>query len=94
MGADMHTAQPFSRRRPAGRGAVVPDGAPLLMPMRAPAAGEPRVTLTAPVLRAAIRIHVLITGPKSARPGAGAGLPPEEAPVRIVLDQATVHWAE
>jgi 6-phosphogluconolactonase len=69
--------------------------APILMPMRAEAAGEPRITLTAPVLREAFNIHILITGPeKRAALERAMTLTPMEAPVRAVLDNATVHWAE
>jgi hypothetical protein len=42
--------------------AALDDHAPPLMAMRAEAAGEPRVTLTAPVLKGAMSTHVLITG--------------------------------
>ena len=69
--------------------------APLLLPMRAEAAGEPRITLTAPVLKGAMNIHILITGQEMRDALERAlTLPPEEAPVRAVLDKATVHWAE
>ena len=86
--------QPVPRRRPAGRGAVA-HSAPILLPMRAEAAGEPRITLTAPVLRGAFNIHILITGPeKRAALERAQTLTPLEAPVRAVLDNATVHWAE
>jgi 6-phosphogluconolactonase len=93
MGADMHTASLFPG---ADRleDALSPH-APLLMPMRADAAVEPRVTLTAPVLNGAFNIHVLITGPeKRAALDRAMTLSPFEAPVRAVLDNATVHWAE
>ena len=63
--------------------------------LRAEAAGEPRITLTAPVLKAAMNIHILITGAeKRAAIERAAHLPPHEAPVRAVLSHATVHWAE
>ena len=63
--------------------------------MRAEAAGEPRITLTAPVLAGAMNIHILITGAeKRAALERAMTLPPSEAPVRAVLDNATVHWAE
>jgi 6-phosphogluconolactonase len=63
--------------------------------MRAEAAVEPRITLTAPVLRGAMNIHVLITGTeKRAALERALSLPPEQAPIRAVLDTATVHWAE
>lgn len=93
MGNDMHTASLFPGADRLAEGLA--NTAPLLLPMRAEAAVEPRVTLTAPVLKAAIQIHVLITG-KAKREAieAAATLPVEEAPIRTVLDQADVHWAE
>ena len=93
MGADMHTASLFPGADRLDQ-ALSPT-APLLLPMRAEAAGEPRVTLTAPVLKAAFHSHVLITGPeKRAALDRALQLPPHEAPIRAVLDTATVHWAE
>ncbi len=92
MGADMHVASlfPGADRLAA---ALAPD-APVLVPIRAAAAGEPRVTLSARVLAGAMRIHILIAGEdKRAALEAARSLPPEEAPVRAVLANATVHWA-
>jgi 6-phosphogluconolactonase len=63
--------------------------------MRAPGAGEPRVTLTARVLADAMAVHLLLTGAdKKEAVAAAERLPPETAPVRAVLANATVHWAE
>ncbi|WP_374395756.1 6-phosphogluconolactonase [Tabrizicola sp.] len=93
MGTDMHTASlfPGADRLEEALSAT----APILLPMRAEAAGEPRITLTAPVLRGAFNIHVLITGAeKRAALERAMALSPMEAPVRAVLDNATVHWAE
>ena len=93
MGADMHTASLFPGADRLDE-ALSPQ-APIVMALRAEAAGEPRITLTAPVLRAAYNIHILITGPeKRAALERAATLTPTEAPVRAVLDNATVHWAE
>jgi 6-phosphogluconolactonase len=93
MGADMHTASLFPGADRLEE-ALSPQ-APLILPMRAEAAGEPRVTLTAPVLKDAFNIHVLITGAeKRAALDLAMTLSPHEAPVRAVLDTATVHWAE
>jgi 6-phosphogluconolactonase len=65
------------------------------MAMRAPGAGEPRVTLTAPILQGAMSTHLLITGMEKREALERArDLPPTEAPVRAVLANATVHWAE
>lgn len=93
MGADMHTASLF----PAAdrlADALAADAPPLLA-MRADGAGEPRVTLTAPVLRGAMATHILITGAeKRAAIEAAEHLPAEKAPVRAVLGNATVHWAD
>ena len=93
MGADMHTASLFPGADRLAEGLA--GDAPILLPMRAEAAGEPRVTLTAPVLKGAMNIHILITGAeKRAALERAMTLPPLEAPVRAVLDTATVHWAE
>lgn len=93
MGADMHTASLF----PDGDNliAALAEDAPILMPMRAQGAGEPRVTLTARVLRQATHVHLLITGAEKRDALARAGdLPETQAPVRAILDHAVVHWAE
>ena len=93
MGADMHTASLFPGADRLEE--ALSSSALILMPMRAEAAGEPRITLTAPVLREAFNIHILITGPeKRAALERAMTLTPMEAPVRAVLDNATVHWAE
>lgn len=93
MGADMHTASLFPGADLLAQ-ALAAD-APPLMALRAEAAGEPRITLTAPVLRSALRIHVLITGAeKRAAIEAAARLSPIEAPIACILKQAMVHWAE
>lgn len=93
MGADMHTASLFPGADRLEQ-ALAAD-APVLMALRADAAGEPRITLTAPVLRGAMNIHILITGAeKRAALERAMALSPQDAPVRAVLDNATVHWAE
>ncbi len=92
MGEDMHTASLFPGAD--NLEAALRADAPPLMAMRAEAAGEPRVTLTAPVLRDAMHVHVLITG--AAKRDAlerARGLSPQEAPIAAVLSQAQVHWA-
>ncbi len=93
MGADMHIASLF----PGAQGlaeALAPD-APLLAVMHPPGQDEARVTLTAPPLRGAVEIHILITGEeKRAAIGRAAEIDdPLRAPICTVLDQATVHWA-
>ena len=93
MGADMHTASLFPGADRLAE-ALAPN-APALMALRAEAAGEPRITLTAQVMKAAYNIHILITGAEKREAiERAASLPALEAPVRAVLDNATVHWAE
>lgn len=93
MGVDMHTASLFPGADTLA--AALSDDAPPLMALRSDGAGEPRVSLTAPVLRGAMAIHVVITGPdKRAALERAATLSPLEAPIACVLDQAIVHWAE
>ena len=93
MGADLHTASLFPGADRLDD--ALADDAPPLMAMRAPGAPEPRITLTAPVLRAAISTHVLIVGTDKRRALDRAhGLPVREAPINAVLPEATVHWAE
>lgn len=92
MGADMHTASLFPG---ADRLAdAMADDAPPLMAMRAAGAPEPRVTLTLPVLRSAISLHIVITGDEKREALERARqLGPEQAPVAAVLRGAKVHWA-
>ena len=93
MGGDMHTASLFPGADRLDE--ALSDDAPVVLPMRADAAGEPRITLTAPVLKAAHHIHVLITGSEKHRAiHAAEHLTAQEAPISIILDRATVHWAE
>jgi 6-phosphogluconolactonase len=92
MGSDMHTASLFPGADRLAD-AMAPN-APILMPMRAPTAPEPRVTLTARVLAGAMSTHILITGQEKRDALERARhLPSEDAPVRAVLANATVHWA-
>ncbi len=97
MGEDMHTASlfPGADRLEAALEPV----APVLVAMRAPGAPEPRLTLSAPVLRAARSLHLLITGAAKTRAlqAALAEGPMAEAPVRAVLTAPTpitVHYAD
>jgi 6-phosphogluconolactonase len=92
MGEDGHTASLF----PGGDRldeALAPD-APLLLPMRAAGASEPRVTLSARALSEAMETHLLIAGPEKREALERARrLPPREAPVAAFLGEAVVHWA-
>jgi 6-phosphogluconolactonase len=92
MGADMHTASIFP-------GADQLDNAlhgdDLLVAMRAPGAPEPRITLSASVLKGAMKRHIVIIGREKREALERARhLTLEEAPVAAVLRGATVHWAE
>lgn len=93
MGNDMHTASLFPGADRLAE-AMAAD-APPLMAIRAPGAGEPRLTLTRPVLAGAMHLHVLILGPEKREAIERAQkMDPLEAPIRAFLDMATVHWAE
>lgn len=93
MGADMHTASLFPGADLLDR--AMASDAPPLMALRADAAGEPRITLTLPALKSAYHTHIVIRGAdKRAALERAQTLPPLQAPVRALLDDATVHWAE
>lgn len=92
MGADMHTASLFPGADHLAE-ALAPD-APTVMALRAAAAEEPRITLTAHVLNEAMAKHMVITGEeKRAAYERAQTLAPEEAPVQAVLRNTTIHWA-
>jgi len=92
MGADMHTASLFPRGDNL-RLALDP-GAPILVSMRAAGLDCTRVSLSARVLRDAMTLHLVITGEdKRAALERALTLPPEEAPVAAILNEAEVHWA-
>jgi 6-phosphogluconolactonase len=97
MGADMHTASLFPGAPELAE--ALAEAAPEIVEIHPPGQPEARLTLTAPVLRAASVIHILITGPDklAALEAALAGGPVAEAPVRAVLTApcpVTVHYAE
>ena len=92
MGADMHTASLFPGADRLEEALTTSDP---LVAMRAPGAPEPRITLSASVLRGAMSRHIVITGPEKREALERArSLPPEEAPVAAVLKGSVVHWAE
>lgn len=92
MGADMHTASLFPGAD--NLEAALAAHAPTLVAMRAEGAGEPRVTLSAPVLNGAVSKHILITGAEKREAlDRAAHLSTREAPIRAVWSDATVHWA-
>ncbi len=92
MGADMHTASIFPGADQLDKAL---HGDDLLLAMRAPGAPEPRITLSAKVLREAMSRHILIVGTgKLAALERAKTLPPEEAPVAAILNNTVIHWAE
>ena len=92
MGADGHTASLFPDDPHLAR-ALAPD-APTVLAVRTPSQPEPRVTLSARVLRDAMETHLLIMGDEKRAVLADAReASPEEMPVAAVLRDATVHWA-
>lgn len=92
MGEDMHTASLFPGA-PQLEVALASD-APLLVAMRLEGEPEPRITLAAHVLCDAMNLHVVITGEtKRAALEDARGLDALYAPIKALLDNATVHWA-
>lgn len=96
-GPDMRCAALVSGA--AGLAAALAPDAPPVVEIRPPGEAEARVTLSAPVLRGASVIHVLITGgEKEATLRAALQEGPEtEAPIRVVLAApcpVTVHYAD
>ncbi len=92
MGADMHTASLFPGADRLAE--AMAEDAPTLVPMRAEGAGEPRVTLSRPVLAGAMETHVLIMGDeKRAVLEDARGRNVMEAPIAAFLKDATIHWA-
>ncbi|MGF1628069.1 MAG: 6-phosphogluconolactonase [Kiloniellaceae bacterium] len=86
MGTDGHTASFFPGGDRLGE-ALDPAGDLPVLPMRAPGAGEPRITLTLPLIAAAATVYLHIEGAEKAtvletalKEGA-----PEELPLRAVL---------
>lgn len=93
MGTDMHTASLFPGATELPE--ALSDKAAPIMALTPPDGDlEPRLSLTAPVLRGAISTHVLITGEeKKAALARAQKLTPADAPIATVLSDATVHWA-
>jgi 6-phosphogluconolactonase len=97
MGADLHTASLFPGA--PGLAEALSEDAPVLAELAPPGEPERRISLSAPVLRGADVVHVLITGPEKAQAlrTALAGGPVEEAPIRAVLTApcpVSVHYAD
>ena len=93
MGEDMHTASLFPGA--VGLTDALAAQAPPAIAINAPGAEEPRVTLSAAILRPAER-HILIQGAtkRSALEQAVETGDPMQAPVCAVLDGSIVHYAD
>ncbi len=92
MGEDMHTASLFPGADQLT--AALDRHAPVLLPITAPGTTEPRISFSAPVLNGALAKHIVFTGQaKRAAFDRARNLPPEQAPVRAVMNGACVHWA-
>ncbi len=92
MGADLHTASLFPDAENIA--AAMADDAPALMVMHPKSQPEPRMTLTAQVLRQSAHSHIMISGAekRAVLENIGSTLP-IKAPVSVLLDRASVHWA-
>ena len=92
MGSDMHTASMFPGAPELAL--ALANDAPVIVPITAPDAPEPRVTMSARVLKDAFALHVLIVGAEKREALERAQkLSPSEAPINALLSRASVHWA-
>ena len=93
MGSDMHTASLFPGADRLAK--ALGNDAPEVLALRAPGAGEPRVTLSAEVINGAMNKHLVILGDekRAALERAVEIGDPMVAPVSAVLDGLIVHWA-
>ncbi|MFY0661248.1 MAG: 6-phosphogluconolactonase [Shimia sp.] len=93
MGADMHTASLFPGAD--GLDAALASDAPVLVPIRREDLPDVRITLSARVLDAAVRKHILIKGAdKREALQAAQKLPKGDAPIKSISSGAEVHWTE
>jgi 6-phosphogluconolactonase len=93
MGADMHTASLFPDSSELT--AALASDAPALLPVRPESQPEARITLAAHVLNNALRKHIVFKGKdKREALDRAVTLPPQDAPIRAVLDGAFVHYSE
>ena len=87
----MHTASIFPQADQLENALYGTDN---LVAMRAPGATEPRITMSAKVLKGAMCRHIVIIGDeKRAALDRAFHLNPTEAPVAAVLSGSTIHWA-
>jgi 6-phosphogluconolactonase len=98
LGEDGHTASWF----PGGdhlSEALDPAGPHIVLPMRAPDAPEPRITLTAPLIATARRLYLQIEGQAKLQTleRALAGRAVAEMPIRHILQNCgprlSIYWA-
>ena len=92
MGADMHTASLFPNA--PGLAAALKDDAPAIVPVYAEGQ-EPRISLSGPAIAGAMSKHLVIYGAdKREALERARSMAPEFAPIRVAMDNLTVHWAE
>ncbi len=93
MGTDMHVASLFPGA--PGLAAALAADAPVLNILEPEGEPDVRVSLAARVMEDAMAKHLVITGAeKRAALEKAADLTVEEAPIRAVMSDLTVHWAE
>lgn len=93
MGEDGHIAGLFPDSAALSEG--LSPQAPPLVALRSDTAIEPRLSLSLPVLRQAIHLHVIILGEAKKRTLESArSRAVELAPIAAILDNAKIHWAE
>jgi 6-phosphogluconolactonase len=93
MGEDMHTASLFPGAPDLAK--ALGSDAPILTLQAPETQPELRVSLSARILDGAISKHLVIYGDRKRQALERAmTLPPEDAPIRAVLSETTVHWAE
>ena len=94
MGEDMHTASLFPGADNLTK--ALSSNAPAVLSMQAEGAGEPRVTLSVRAINSALSKHLVIKG-AAKRIALAAALEADDAqdaPVKAVLQDINVHWAE
>lgn len=92
MGADRHTASLFPGA--TGLAEAMAADAPAVCAIETESQAEPRITLSAPVLKGAMDKHLVIFGEDKRRAlEEASGKPPQEAPIRAVLEEGQIHWA-
>lgn len=92
MGADMHTASLFPGSH--GLEAAMANDAPAVCPINVEGQDIGRITLSRPVLDAAVSKHLVIFGDEKREALQRAlTLPELEAPISAVVKEAVVHWA-